>query len=43
MTRWRLAATTGKAMVADRNAIRASMCGSSPVRPITDGISWASR
>ena len=38
MTRWRSAATTGRAM-ADPNAIRASMCRSSPVRPITDGIS----
>ncbi len=43
MTRCRQAAATGNAMVADRNAIPASMCGSSPVSPITDGIRLASR
>jgi hypothetical protein len=43
MTRCRLAATTGKAMVADPNAIRASMCRSAPVTPITEEIRPASR
>lgn len=42
MTRCRSAATTGSAIVVHRNAIRASMCGSSPVSPITDGMSSAS-
>jgi hypothetical protein len=43
MTGCRPAATTGKAMVADRSAIRASMCRSSPVSPMTDGIRVVSR
>jgi hypothetical protein len=43
MTRCRSAATTGKATVADPSAIRASMWRSSPVSPITEGISSASR
>ena len=43
MTRCRSAATTGSAVVADRNAIRTSMCRSSPVSPITDGIRSVSR
>jgi 2,5-diketo-D-gluconate reductase A len=38
-----IAAATGNAVVAHRNAIRASMWGSSPVSPITDGIRWTSR
>ena len=43
MTRHRSAVTTGNAMVADPNAIRASICRSAPVSPITEGISSASR
>jgi PAS domain S-box-containing protein len=43
ITRCRQAAATGSAVVADRNAIRASMCRSSPVSPITEGIRSASR
>ncbi len=39
----RLAATTGSAIRAQTSAIRASMCRSPPVSPITDGISPASR
>ena len=41
MTRCLSADTTGSAMVADPNAIRASMCKSSPVTPTTDGINVA--
>ena len=41
MTRWRSAATTGRANLAEPRATRASMCRSSPVRPITEGISSA--
>jgi hypothetical protein len=40
-TRWRSAAATGSAMVAQRRVIKASMCRSSPVSPITDGINSA--
>ena len=43
MTRCRSADTIGSAVVAQRNAIRASRWASSPVIPITDGISRASR
>jgi hypothetical protein len=39
----RPAATTGSAIRAHTSAIRASMCRSSPVSPITAGISPASR
>ena len=43
MTRCRSAATTGSAIVAQRRVIMASMCRSSPVSPIADGINSARR